>query len=328
MINQKNPSPLVATNEINKLKKRIRGAVYGPQDREYGDLRRVYSASVDKYPKLIVRCANPDDVVEAVTLGRNNNLPVSVRGSGHSGPGYGVCDDGLVIDLSEMNGVEVNPEKRQAKVGGGALLRDLDRATHVHGLAVPTGINSSTGVGGLTLGGGHGYLSRKLGLTVDSLIEAELVLADGRLVKASETENPDLFWAIRGGGGNFGAITSFLFALHPIKNIYGGLAFWDMEDADHILKWYRDYMEEAPNDIYGFFSFHTVPASDPFPKALWGTKMCGVIWCCTLYPEKVEKSLKPFLERFPPVLKHLWEMPYPALQALFDPFYPKGMQWY
>jgi len=319
---------MVPHKEIETFGKHIKGSIYSPQDREYADLRTVYSASIDKYPRLIVRCSCPTDVVEAVQFGRKNDLPVSVRGGGHSGPGYGVCDNGLVIDLSDMNGVTVDPEKKQAWVDGGALLRDLDRATHAHGLAIPSGINSTTGVGGLTLGSGHGYLSRKFGLTVDSLIGAKVVLANGSLVRASETENQDLFWALRGGGGNFGVVTSFLFDLHPVRNIYGGPTFWKLEDTAHILKWYRNYIKEAPDDIYGFFSFHTVPSSDPFPKAIWGEKMCGVVWCCTMPTEEAEKSLKPVLERFPPVFQHLGEMPYPVLQSLFDAFYPKGMQWY
>lgn len=319
---------MLPNKEVETLKKHIKGSIYSPKDKEYADLRTVYSASVNKYPKLIVQCSCPADVVVAVQFGRKNHLPISVRGGGHSGPGYGVCDDGLVIDLSKMNEVKVDPKKRRAKVGGGALLRDLDDATHAHGLAVPAGINSTTGVGGLTLGGGHGYLSRKFGLTVDSLIGAELVLADGRLATASETENQDLFWAIRGGGGNFGVVTSFLFTLHPVRNIYGGPTFWNLGDATQILQWYRDFTKEAPDDIYGFFSFHTVPSSDPFPEAIWGKKMCGVVWCCTMPPEEAERILSPVLERFPPVFQYLAEMPYPALQSLFDPFYPKGMQWY
>lgn len=319
---------MLSNKEVETLKEKVRGSIYSPKDKEYADLRTVYSASVNKHPKLIVQCSCPADVVEAVQFGRKNHLPISVRGGGHSGPGYGVCDDGLVIDLSKMNEVKVDPKKRQAKVGGGALLRDLDGATHAHGLAVPAGINSTTGVGGLTLGGGHGYLSRKFGLTVDSLIGAELVLADGRLVTASETENQDLFWAIRGGGGNFGVVTSFLFTLHPVRNIYGGPTFWNMEDATQILQWYRDFTKEAPDDVYGFFSFHTVPSSNPFPESIWGKKMCGLVWCCTISPEEAERILSTVLERFPPVFQYLAEMPYPTLQSLFDPFYPKGMQWY
>lgn len=319
---------MITPKVIETLRKQIEGSIYGPKDKEYSDMRTVYSASVDRYPKLIVQCSRPKDVLEAVKFGKKNNMPVSVRGGGHSGPGYGVCDDGLVIDLSLMNEVVVDAQRKLVKVQGGTLLKELDEATHAHGLAVPSGINGSTGVGGLTLGGGHGYLSRKYGLTVDSLVEVELVLADGSLVTANETENSDLFWAIRGGGGNFGIVTSFLFELHPVKNIYGGPTFWKLEDADQILKWYRDFIKEAHNDIYGFFSFHTVPCSDPFPKAIQGEKMCGMVWCCTLTSNEAEKALQPVLEKFPPIFQHLGEMPYPTLQSLFDPFYPKGMQWY
>src|SRR5690606_827233 len=319
---------MITPKVVETLRKQIEGNIYEPKDKEYSDMRTVYSASVDRYPKLIVQCSSPKDVSEAVKFGRTNNMTVSVRGGGHSGPGYGVCDDGLVIDLSLMNDVVVDAQKKLAKVEGGTLLKELDEATHAHGLAVPSGINGSTGVGGLTLGGGHGYLSRKYGLTVDSLVEAELVLADGSLVTANETENRDLFWAIRGGGGNFGIVTSFLFELHPVRNIYGGPTFWKLEDADQILKWYRDFIQDAHNDIYGFFSFHTVPSSDPFPKAIQGEKMCGIVWCCTLTSHEAEKVLQPVLEKFPPIFQHLGEMPYPTLQSLFDPFYPKGMQWY
>ena len=215
------------------------------------------------------------DVITAVKFGREHKLVVSIRGGGHNAAGLGVCDDGLVIDLGRMNDVHVDPKKRTVLAGGGALWGDVDHAAHAFGLAVPAGIISTTGVGGLTLGGGIGHLTRQCGLTVDNLLSVDMVLADGRFVTASAKENPDLFWAVRGGGGNFGVVTAFLFKAHPIHTSYAGPMLWPMEDAAEILRWYRGFIGKAPNALNGFFAFLTVPPGPPFPPTCTTRKCAG-----------------------------------------------------
>src|SRR3984885_10689044 len=214
---------------------------------------------ISRKPRLIANCADVADVITAVHFGRQQELRVSIRGGGHNAGGLGVCDDGLVIDLSPIKYVHVDPAARTARVGGGCTWGDVDHATHAFGLAVPSGIISTTGVGGLTLGGGIGYLTRRYGLTIHNLLGVEMVLADGRFVTASAKENSDLFWAVRGGGGNFGVVTSFLFKGQPVHTDYGGPMLWPMEDAAEMMRWYRNFMAKAPDDVYGFFAFHTVP---------------------------------------------------------------------
>src|SRR5271165_5980935 len=220
---------------------------------------------IDRRPRVIARCADVSDVITAVRFAREHELLLAVRGGGHNGGGLGSCDGGLVIDLSRMKGARMNPARRTARVEGGCTWGDVDHATHAFGLATPSGIISTTGVGGLTLGGGIGHLTRACGLAIDNLLEADVVLADGRLVHASREENPDLFWAIRGGGGNFGVVTSFLFALHPIKTIVGGPMLWPLERAAEIMRWYREFLPRAPEELNGFFAFLVVPPADPFP---------------------------------------------------------------
>src|SRR5207245_238905 len=273
-------------------------------------------------------CGDGADVLAAVQFGREQKLLVAIRGGGHNGPGLGVCDDGLVIDLSRMNYVRVDPKKKTVVAGGGALWRDVDHATHAFGLAVPSGIISTTGVGGLTLGGGIGYLARRYGLTIDNLLAVEMVLADGRFVTASAKENADLFWAVRGGGGNFGVVTSFLFKGQPVHTNYGGPMLWPMEDAAAILRWYRSLIAKAPDDVYGFFAFLTVPPGPPFPEHLHLKKMCGVVWAYTGPMDKAEAVFKPIRAVSPPALDFVGPLPQPALQGMFDALYPPGMQWY
>src|ERR1700684_3263206 len=247
----------------------LRGGLIEPGDSSYDAARKVYNGMIDRRPRLIARCADVADVMSAVKFGRTHKLLVAIRGGGHNAGGLGVCDDGLVIDLSPMNYVRLDPKKGTVQVGGGALWRDVDHATHAFGLAVPAGIISTTGVAGLTLGGGIGYLTRRYGLTIDNLLAVEMVLADGRFVTASATENSDLFWAVRGGGGNFGVVTSFLFKAQPVRTDYGGPMLWAMEDAAEMMRWYRDFIAKAPDDLYGFFAFHTVPPWPPFPEHLY-----------------------------------------------------------
>ena len=261
------------------LQSRLQGKLIDSQHPDYDTTRKVYNGMIDKHPLLIAQCTCVEDVVTMVNYARENNLLVAIRGGGHNGAGSGVCDAGLVIDLSGMKRIEVDPGKQTVWVEGGCLLKELDAATHPHGLAVPTGINGTTGVAGLTLGGGLGYLTRHCGLTIDNLLEANMVLADGRIVKASASENEDLFWAIRGGGGNFGVVTSFLFKAHPISTVIAGPMLYELEDAKEIMQWYREYINDAPDEINGWFAFLTVPPGPPFPEHLHLKKMCGIVWC-------------------------------------------------
>src|SRR5215469_2914964 len=235
--------------DTQKLKSGVRGAVIEAGDAAYEQERKVYNAMIDRHPRIIVKCRDAADVMACVRFGRENNLLVSVRGGGHNAAGLGVCDDGLVIDLSTMRDVHVDPKTSTARVSGGAVWADVDHATHPFGLAVPTGFIASTGVGGLTLGGGIGHLTRKCGLTIDNLISADLVLADGSFAKANADENSDLFWAIRGGGGNFGVVTSFTFRLQPIDTVYAGPILYELSEATEVMKWYRELITSAPEDL-------------------------------------------------------------------------------
>ena len=232
--------------DITKFAAGLRGEVIRAGDAGYDEARKLYNGMIDKRPLIIARCADAGDVIAAVNFGRDSKLPIAIRGGGHNGPGFGSVDDGLVIDLSTMKGVRVDPKNRTVRVGPGCTTGDVDHATHAFGQAVPFGIISTTGVAGLTLSGGHGYLSRQYGLAVDNLIEADVVLADGSFMTASETENMDLLWALRGGGGNFGVVTSFLFRTHPAKMLYGGPIIFDIGDAAEVMRWYRDFQAKAP----------------------------------------------------------------------------------
>jgi FAD/FMN-containing dehydrogenase len=283
---------------------------------------------IDKRPRLIVRCSDVAEVIAAVNFARENGLLLAVRGGGHNGAGLGVCDDGLVIDLSPMKGVRVDPMSRRVRVESGARWGDVDHATHQFGLAVPSGIISTTGVGGLTLGGGHGYLARKHGLTIDNLVEADVVLADGRFVTVNDKENEDLFWAIRGGGGNFGVVTSFLFRAHPVKTVYAGPVFWSPERSAEVMRWYREFIATASEDLFGFFAFMNVPPGPPFPERLHAKTMCGVVWCYTGPLENANQVFRPILDFGPPDFALVGPMPFPVLQGLFDALMPPGLQWY
>jgi hypothetical protein len=312
--------------DIDHFKTTFRGPVFLPGDASYADECKVYNGMIRKKPGMIAKCMDVTDVVSAVTFGQKHNLLVSVRGGGHNAGGLGICDDGLVIDLSLIRYTRVDPKNKTIRVGGGCQWGDVDHAGHAYGLAVPAGIISTTGVGGLTLGGGLGYLTPRYGLTIDNLLSADVVLANGQIVTASADENPDLFWAIRGGGGNFGIITSFLFRGNPVHTIFGGPTLWDMDKTEEILAWYRNFILETPDDLYGFFALLTVPGP-PFPEALHGKKMCGVIWNYTGPLEKAQEVFKPVME-MKPDFEHLGPMPFPVLNSMFDVFYPKGLQWY
>ena len=313
---------------INIFKTSLRGELIQPGDAGYDAARRIHNGMIDKRPRLIAQCVDVADVITAVNFGRTHGLRIAVRGGGHNGPGLSLCDDGLVVDLSRMKGVRVDPGTHTVRVEPGCRWGDVDHATHAFGLAAVSGIISTTGVSGLTLGGGHGYLSRKYGLTVDILLSVDMVLGDGRFVTASEDEHPDLFWAIRGGGGNFGIVTSFLFRLHPVDTVYAGPMLWPLEQAGEVLRWYREFLPKAPEDLFGFFAFLTVPPGPPFPESLHGKKVCGIVWCYSGPPDQAEKVFKPVREFSPPVFEYLGRMPYPTLQSMFDGLYPPGLQWY
>jgi FAD/FMN-containing dehydrogenase len=314
---------------VAEFRASLRGDLIQPEDEGYDEARKVYNAMIDKHPRMIARCSNVADVTSCVNFARENEVLLAVRGGGHNGGGLSLADDGLVIDLSAMRGVRVDPDAQTVRVEGGATWGDVDHAAHAFGLAIPTGIISTTGVGGLTLGGGHGYLSRKYGLAIDNLLEADVVLADGSFVKASEEENEDLFWAIRGGGGNFGVVTSFLFRGNPVHTVYAGPMFWEMEQAEEILRWYRDFSPQAPEDLYGFFAFLTVPPAPPFPEHLHLKKMCGIVWCYTGPLDEAEEAFRPVRQEVaPPAFEHVGPMPLPVLDSLFDALYAPGLQWY
>ena len=313
---------------ISEFKASLRGQLIQPGDEGYDAARKVYNGMIDRRPRLIARCADAADVITAVRFGREHDLLVAVRGGGHNGAGLGVCDDGLVIDLSPIKYARVDPAARTVRAGGGSTWGDVDHATHAFGLATPTGIISTTGVGGLTLGGGVGNLTRQYGLTIDNLLAADMVLADGRFVTASAEENPDLFWAIRGGGGNFGVVTSFLFRSHPVHTDYGGPMLWDLAQSTEVMQWYREFITQAPEDINGWFAFMTVPPGPPFPEHLHNRKVCGIVWCYTGPLEQAEARFKPIRGFLPPVLDFVGPIPHPALQSMFDALYPPGLQWY
>lgn len=321
-------SVLPSKERIEALKAGLRGELIQRGDERYDAARKVYNAMIDKHPILIVRCADVADVLAAVNFGRENNLLVAIRSGGHNAAGLGVCENGLVIDLSLIRYARVDPTAGTVLVGAGCTWGDVDHATHVFGLAVPSGFIASTGVGGLTLGGGIGHLTRQYGLTIDSLLAADVVLADGRFVIASERHNEDLFWALRGGGGNFGVVTSFLFKTHPIHTDYAGPMLWDLDKAPEIMAWYREFITQAPEDLSGFFAFLVVPPAPPFPAHLHNRRMCGVVWCYTGSLEKAEEIFKPIRGSLTPALDLVGPIPHPALQSMFDALYVSGLQWY
>ncbi len=311
-----------------ELRSMMRGDLLTRADEAYEAARRVYNRAIDRRPIMIARCVDVADVIAAVGFAREHRLPLAVRGGGHSGPGLCTCDDGLVVDLSPMRGVRVDLEKYTVRAEGGCVWGDVDHATHAFGLAVPSGFISSTGVGGLTLGGGIGYLTRRYGLTIDNLLNADVVLADGSFVRASDDENTDLFWAIRGGGGNFGIVTSFLFRGNFVGTVYGGPIFWPLEHSALVLRKWSDFILNASEDLNGWFGFVTVPPASPFPAEHHLKKMCVTVWCYTGDLAGAEAALRPVRAFAPPIMDFAGPIPFPALQSMFDPLYPAGLHWY
>ncbi|MCG6883141.1 MAG: FAD-binding oxidoreductase [Silicimonas sp.] len=309
--------------------KRLRDRVIGRDDRSYDEARALYNGMIDKRPNWIVPCRNTEDVVAAVNFAREQGLKLAVRGGGHNGAGLGSCDDGMVIDLSPMKRIRVDAITRTVRVEPGCTQGEVDRRTAIDGLAVPAGIVASTGVAGLTLGGGHGYLTRKYGLTIDNLLSAEVVLADGRVALASETENPDLFWALRGGGGNFGIVTRFTFRAHPVTDVYAGPVFYDISDATEVMRRYRDFLPNAPRELATFFGIKRVPSTEPFPREIWGRRICALISCFVGTDADAIRALAPLKDALPePLLDGMARLPFVEVQAMFDPLLPNGLQWY
>lgn len=318
---------MIDDSEVQALRQQLRGTLLQPADAGYDAARSLFNAMIDKRPRLIAQCANVADVMTCVRFARQHGLLLAVRGGGHNGGGLGSCDDGLVIDLGRLRGIRVDPAAHTVRAEGGCTWGDVDHATHAFGLATPSGVISTTGVGGLTLGGGIGYLSRRFGLTIDNLLSVDMVLADGRFVSASASMNEDLFWAVRGGGGNFGVVTSFEFRLHALSSVVAGPTLWPLERAAEVMRWYRDFLPKAPPELNGFFAFITVPPAPPFPPALHLQKMCGIVWCYAGDAVRAEAALAP-VRAMKPALDGLASMPYPMLQGAFDGLYTPGLQWY
>jgi hypothetical protein len=315
-------------NTIEDYRQNLRGYLIEPQDKEYEDARKVYNGMINKRPRMIAKCMDVADVIASVNFARVNSMLVSIRSGGHNAGGLGICEDGLVIDLSAIKFTLINPEARTLVAGGGCTWGDIDHATHAFGMATPSGIISTTGVGGLTTGGGIGHLTRNFGLSIDNLLSVDMVLADGSFVTANKTQHEDLFWAIKGGGGNFGVVTAFTFQLHPLSMVYGGPMLYELSEAKEVMKWYRELIKNAPDDLNGFFAFLTVPPAAPFPETLHLRKMCGIVWAYSGPMEKAEEVFKPIRAFKAPALDFVGPLPYPALQSMFDALYVPGMQWY
>ncbi|MGA7668831.1 MAG: FAD-binding oxidoreductase [Nitrolancea sp.] len=307
----------------------LRGQLIRPGDPDYESARKVHNGMIDKCPAAIARCVDVADVIASVNFARDNELLLAIRSGGHNGPGLSTVDDGLVIDLSPMKGIRVDAVNRTARVETGCTLGEVHHATDAFGLGTPSGVVSTTGVGGITLGGGIGHLTRAYGLSIDNVLEFDVVLADGCYVQANADTNPDLFWALRGGGGNFGVVTSILFKLHPVDNLIAGPMLWHLDKARDVLRWYREYITKAPETINGFFTFMRVPPAAPFPEELHDKTMCGIVWAYTGSPEMANNVFGPIRAQFgPPALDWVGPISHSALNSMFDPLYPSGEQWY
>jgi FAD/FMN-containing dehydrogenase len=321
----------ISTESFGELAAGLRGELIVPGQPGYDAARAVYNAMIDKHPAAIARCRDVADVIACVRFGRDLGIELAVRGGGHNAAGLGVADDALVIDLSLMRSTTVDPQHHTVRADAGCTLADVDHATGAFGMAVPFGFLASTGVAGLTLGGGIGYLSRQFGLTVDNLLAADVVLADGTLVTASASAYSDLFWALRGGGGNFGIVTSFTFRCHDVGEggtVIAGPVFYSLADVGAVMRWYRELIPSLPEELSGWIALLTVPPVPLFPEELWGRKVCGIVWCYTGPHDRADAVLEPVKTFGSPLLVGLQPMPFSALQSAFDPLYPAGLQWY
>ena len=321
----------ITTEALGELDAALRGELIVPGGPGYDEARAVYNGMIDRYPAAIARCRDAADVVTCVRFGRAHDVALAIRGGGHNAGGLGVADDALVIDLSQLRSTTVDPEHHTVRADAGCTWGDVDHATVAFGMATPCGFLASTGVAGLTLGGGIGYLSRRFGLTVDNLLSADVVLADGTLVTASPSAHSDLFWALRGGGGNFGVVTSFTFRCHDIGEggtVIAGPVFYDLADVGEVMRWYRELIPSLPEELSGWLGLLTVPPVPPFPEELWGRKVVGIVWCYTGPHDRADAVLEPVKSFGSPLMVGLQAMPFNVLQSTFDPLYPAGMQWY
>ena len=323
-------TPVLGEATIQELRESLQGDVVLPNEDAYAEAARVWNGAHDgRRPALIVRCAAPADVNAAVGFARSHGLTIAVRGGGHSVAGFSTCDGGIVIDLSPMNDVQVDPTARRASAGGGAVWADVDGATLAHGLATTGGLISTTGVAGFTLGGGIGWTMRSFGLACDNLVAADVVTADGRTVRASETENPDLLWGLRGGGGNFGIVTRFELALHPIgAEIYGGPVFYPADAAFDLLRAFRDWAPDAPDDITALVNLTSAPPLPVIPEEWHGKKVVALVAASTGPVDEGESLIRAVREVAEPIADLLGPMPYPVLQTLLDPLWQKGIHSY
>jgi hypothetical protein len=313
---------------LQDLRASFRGPLIRPAEADYDERRRVWNGSIDRHPALIARCTGVADVLAAVRFARKHELLTAVRGGGHSFPGHSTCDGGIVIDLSPMKGARIDPEGRTARAQAGLLLGELDHETQPFGLAVPAGIVTHTGIAGLTLGGGTGWIQRKYGLTIDNLLSVDLVTADGQFVRASERENPDLFWGVRGGGGNFGIVTEFEYRLSPLgPQVLAGPLFWPMEQAPGVLRFYREWIAGCPDDLMTVVVQRRAPALPGMPAEMVGRPVIGVVACWAGPIEEGERVLKPLKAYRAPVLDLCKPKPFVVHQSSFDPSFPHG-QWY
>ena len=313
------------TSELRDL---VRGDVIAPDDAEFEEARKVHNGMIDKRPAVIVRAANAGDAMTTVNYARDNGLDLSVRGGGHSGPGFGTNDGGVALDFSRMRGVRVDPNAQTARAEGGTTWGDFNTATHAFGLATTGGIISTTGTAGLTLGGGIGYLSRGCGLSLDNLISADVVTADGKMLLASADENADLFWAIRGGGGNFGVCTSLKYKLQPVQNVYWGPMFYEIEEAETILRFYRDYIKDAPRQMGAFPAFQIAPPLPFIPEDRHGDMFVAIVACWAGDPAEGERQFKAFHDVAEVKAEMVGPVPYPAINAAFDGLFPPGIRQY
>jgi len=311
-----------------ELKGTVRGEVVFPHDAEYENARKVYNAMIDKRPAVVVRCTGVADVIAAVKAAHAEGLAVAVRGGGHSVPGFGTADDAVVVDLTRMRGIRTDPDAKTVRAEGGCTWGDFNHATHAFGLATTGGIISTTGIAGLTLGGGIGYLTRGAGLSLDNLVSADVVLADGSFTTASADRNPDLFWALRGGGGNFGVVTGFEFALRPLKNVVAGPMFFEVDDAPKVLRAFDAYIDRAPRELGAFFAWQIAPPLPFIPEDRHGDTFCALVACWAGPPADAERALAPLREAAPVVAEAVGPMPYPAINSAFDALVPPGLQHY
>ena len=318
----------MAKAAIDALRESVKGRVITPADANYDEARRVFNGMIDKRPAAVVRCTGPADVAAALAVARDEGLDVSIRGGGHSAPGFGTNDGGIVIDLEMLQDVMVDKESGTVRAGGGCTWKVLNEATYEHGMATPGGIIGSTGIAGLTLGGGIGYLSRKYGLSCDNLVSAEVVLADGRFVLASEKEYEDLFWALRGGSGNFGVVTTFEYRLHPVADVYAGPIVYPVDEAEKVVRFYREYIAEAPEELGGFVGFHMAPPLPFLPEEWHFKNVCLAVPCWAGPLDQGEKMIKPFLDVVKPIGAAVGQLPNPGLNTMFDELLPKGLQHY